>query len=409
MVPTILDRLTLLRTSCALVLVVLGGCRGEQVGALQSSDVQRLVDSLAPLVEQAVGLPFKEPPVSGLRSREDVGAYVMAKLNQELPPEKLARVQTAYRLFGLVPDSLELGPLITDLLSQQVVGYFDPDSAMLFVVEGSDPLYIKLVIAHELVHALQGQYMPLASLLKSRQDNDWSTALQSMLEGQANYASLTLLTDAEKVRTPAFWEQVRRTSQTAQSSLPPGLPLLLKEWLLFPYLGGGEFMRWWETSPLADTVPYGPRMPVSTEQILHPSRYESGDVPVMVVFADSTSDVVYQDNLGELEIRILLATLTGQDLLDSALPLGWGGDRYRVYRDTAGSALVWYTAWDTPRAAQRFQSSITDPLAGMARPGYLNRVEAVPLDGRSGVRVVIAPEAWSAWSNLPAAGISPAQ
>ena len=160
---------------------------------------------------------------------------------------------------------------------------------------------------------------------------------------------------------------------------------------------------------MADTVPYGPRMPVSTEQILHPSRYESGDVPMTVVFADSTSDVVHQDNLGELEIRILLATLTGQDLLDSALPLGWGGDRYRVYQDTAGSALVWYTAWDTPRAAQRFRSSITDPLAGIARPGYLNRVEAVPLDGRSGVRVVIAPEAWGAWSNLPAAGISPPQ
>ena len=395
--------------ACAIGLILLGGCRGEPVGAPEESDIQRLVDSLAPLVEQAVGLPYKEPPVSGLRSRENVRAYVIAKFNQELPPEKLARVQTAYQLIGLVPDTLELGPLITDLLSQQVVGFFDPDSAMLFVVEGSDPLQVRLVVAHELVHALQGQYLPLASLLESRGDNDWSTALQSMLEGQANYASLELFTGKETVRTPAFWEEVRRVSQTAQSGLPPGLPLLLKEWLLFPYLGGGAWMRWWETSPLADTVPYGPRMPVSTEQILHPARYDSGDLPVSVVFADSTSAVVYQDNLGELEIRILLATLTGQDILDSALPLGWGGDRYRVYQDTAGSALVWYTAWDTPRAAQRFRSAITDPLSRMARPGYLNRVDAVSLDGRSGVRVVIAPEAWSAWSNLPAARTTPLQ
>jgi hypothetical protein len=280
---------------------------------------------------------------------------------------------------------------------------------MLFVVEGSDPLQVQLVVAHELVHALQGQYMPLASLLKSRGDNDWSTAVQSMLEGQANYASLGLLAGEETVRTPAFWEEVRRLSQTAQSSLPPGLPMLLKEWLLFPYLGGGEWMRWWETSPLADSVPYGPRMPVSTEQILHPARYDKGDVPIPILFADSTPAVVYEDNLGELEIRILLATLTGQDLLESALPLGWGGDRYRLYQDPAGPALVWYTAWDTPRAAQRFRSAITDPLSSTAPPGYLSRVDSVALDGVSGVRVVIAPEAWSAWSNLPAAGTSPPQ
>lgn len=398
-----------IRMAWAIVLMVLGGCRGEPVGAPQSGDIQRLVDSLAPLVEHAVGLPYKEPPVSGLRSREEVRAYVIAKFNQELPPEKLARVQTAYRLIGLVPDTLELGPLITDLLSQQVVGFFDPDSAMLFVVEGSDPLQVQLVVAHELVHALQGQYLPLASLLESRGDNDWSTALQSMLEGQANYASLGLFAGEETVRTPAFWEEVRRVSQTVQSGLPPGLPLLLKEWLLFPYLGGGAWMRWWENSLLADTVPYGPRMPVSTEQILHPTRYQSGDAPLSVVFADSTSAVVYQDNLGELEIRILLATLTGQDVLDSALPLGWGGDRYRVYGDTTESALVWYTAWDTPRAAQRFQRAVTDPLSGIARPGYVNQVDAVSLDGWSGVRVVIAPEAWSRWSNLPAARISSPQ
>jgi len=405
MVPTILDGMMALRWWSVMVLAAVGGCRGEPARAPEAGDIQRMVDSLAPLIEEAVGLPYKEPPVSGLRSRDDVRRYIIGKLNQELPPDKLAGVQEAYRLFGMLPDTLELGPVITDLLSQQVVGFFDPDSAMLFVVEGSDPTQVRLVIAHELVHALQGQYMPLAAMLTAKGDNDRSTAIQSTLEGQANYASLVLFAGASTVASPAFWEEVRRASESATGTLPPGLPLLLQEWLLFPYLGGGEFIQWWENSPLADTVPYGARMPVSTEQILHPTRYQAGDLPVPVAFADSTSDVMYQDNLGEFEVRILLARLTGRAALKSAVPLGWGGDRYRVYRTPGGSALVWYSVWDSPRSAERARDSLTRAMEQYQRPGYRIRIDTTRLDGREAIRVVIAPEGWSAWGNLPAARV----
>ena len=61
-------------------------------------------------------------------------------------------------------------------------------------------------------------------------------------------------------------------------------PLVVREALIFPYLDGAEFMRWWNASGPRDTVPYGPRMPVSTEQILHPERYARGDQPVVVRF-----------------------------------------------------------------------------------------------------------------------------
>ncbi len=407
MVSTILDGVAAVRMWGMLMLAAAGACRGEPPRPPVASDIQRMVDSLAPLIEDAVGLPYKEPPVSGLRSRDDVRRYIIAKLNQELPPQKLAGVQEAYRLFGLLPDTLELGPVITDLLSQQVVGFFDPDSAMLFVVEGSDPVQVRLVVAHELVHALQGQYLPLASMLASKGDNDLSTAIQSTLEGQANYASLVLFAGAATVSSPSFWEEVRRASESATGTLPPGLPLLLKEWLLFPYLGGGEFMQWWETSALADTVPFGGRMPVSTEQILHPARYLAGDIPVPMAFTDSTPDVMYQDNLGEFEIRILLATRTGRNTLNSALALGWGGDRYRVYRTPSGSALVWYSVWDDARSASRFRDRLGQAVGNSDRPGYRTRLDDIRIDGRDAIRVVIAPEGWTAWPDLPAARILP--
>lgn len=384
-----------------LVVGAVVACRGEPPHEDPSGRVQHLVDSLAPLVEDAVGLEFTMPPVSAIRTPEQVRAYVVAKLNQELPPEKLVGIQTAYRLFGLLPDTLELGPVIVELLAQQVVGFYDPDSSMLFVVEGSDPLQVRLVVAHELVHALQGQHLPLSDLLKAKGFNDQSMATQSILEGQANYASLALFTGPDAVSRPEFWEEVRRVSRSAQGSLPPGLPTLLREWLIFPYVGGGEFMRWWESSPLADTVPFGPRMPTSTEQILHPTRYARGDHPFALVFTDATADVAYEDELGEFEIRILQAELAGGEVLASALPLGWAGDRYRLFDSPDGPALVWYTVWDAPVAAQRFMRATAQPFLGRGRPGYRLQADSLSLDGKAAVRIVVAPTAWPRWRELP--------
>ena len=48
-------------------------------------------------------------------------------------------------------------------------------------------------------------------------------------------------------------------------------PLVIREGLVFPYLAGADFVRWFmEDYP--DTVPYGDRLPASTEHILHPER-----------------------------------------------------------------------------------------------------------------------------------------
>jgi hypothetical protein len=155
------------------------GCRGEDPRAPQTRGdlaLARLVDSLRAPVEQATGLRFTEPPRSAMRSREQVRAYLIAKLDEELPPERLRGLETAYRLFGLLPDTLQLRPLLLDLYTEQVAGFYDPDSATLFGVECADRTQLRLVLAHELIHALQGQHLPLDSILDARENNDRLTA-----------------------------------------------------------------------------------------------------------------------------------------------------------------------------------------------------------------------------------------
>jgi hypothetical protein len=339
-----------------------------------------------------------------MRTRDQVRDYLIRKLREDLPPARLAGIQGAYRLFGLLPDSLELEPLLVELYSEQVAGYYDPDSATLFGVEGVERVQLKLVLAHEMVHALQGQYLPLDSILRDLRSNDRLAAAQAVLEGQATLASIELMApDANVTASPEFWDQYREQVAAQQSAMPvfARAPLVLRRALLFPYLDGAEFMHWWRASMPPATMPWGSRMPVSTEQVLHPERYQSGDAPVELRFVSGPAPS-YEDLLGELEARVLDAELTGGSS-DPPAPLGWGGDLYRLYSTPEGPALVWYAVWDEAGPANRAVQRLSRPFAARARPGYRATIERLEVSGRPAIRLTHAPEGWSAWASLPLA------
>jgi len=392
-----------------LAFLALSACRGEARTTGDDAALARLVDSLRAPVEQAAGLAYRSTPRSAMRTREQVRAYLIGKLDEELPPERMRGLQTAYRLFGLLPDSLDLRSLLLDLYTEQVAGYYDPDSATLFGVAGADPSRLRLVLAHEMVHALQGQYLPLDSILKETSNNDRLTAAQAVLEGQATLASIDVLAPGQGVTTkPEFWDLYRDQIRAQQSSMPvfARAPLIIREALIFPYLDGAAFMHWWGGAH-PDTVPYGPRMPVSSEQILHPDRYARGDQPVALVFP-ADSGVLYEDVLGEDEVRVLISVLAGSDEVQTVVPIGWGGDRYRVYDTPAGPALIWYLVWDDARSQERFVRGSSPALGRTGRRGYRSAVESVPVEQRPATRYVLAPEGWPVWAALPAVTIDEA-
>lgn len=396
MVPNLPRRLARAATAATLLWVSVA-CRGRPVGS--ASDIQPLVDSLVPEVELASGMVFTTPPRWAIRSADQLQEYLQYKFREQLPPDVLSGLQTAYRLFGMIPDTLQLEPLFLSVLSQQVQGFYEPDSAMLFLVEDAQ-LGTVITLSHELVHALQDQYLPLDSLLDPTQPNDQLMALQAVLEGQAQYVSVSMLAGPQVGQT-GFWDVAADESRRAAVGQMKDVPLVIREALLFPYLDGAKFMSWWFAGPMADSMPYGSLMPRTTEQVLFPERYLAGDEPVDLVFADSTDAVSYQDGLGEFEIRVLHAQLTGQDRVQASSPLGWNGDRYRVYRSADGPALVWYSAWDDSRSADRFAEGTAALLAAVPRPDAVAQVDRLAADDIPLVRVVVAPESWSYWAALP--------
>ena len=407
-----MGRLTLL------VVVCIGGggwaCRDRARAVQSAAALLDLVRQLENQAEQITGLRFKHAIDVRLRTRDQVRDYVTHKFDEDLPPAELAGAEAAYKLFGLIADSLDLRRTMIALLTEQVAGFYDPDSNALFITnDQSERSQVRMVVSHELVHALQDQYLPLDSLMNQRRQNDRAIAAQAVLEGQATFYSIPILMPEQHPETLPdhwFWRQ-REVLAQQQAAMPEfsGASLWLRERMVFPYLSGADFIGWYVRTHHGQE-PYGAAMPVSTEQILHPDRYATGDEPVSLAFPATAPDVVrYEDDLGEFEIGLLFAQLMGDadDAKGSVYANGWGGDRYQVYGSAKGPlALVWYTVWDTPGARDRFVRGLIRGWAGRygrngARRGRRSTIEAVTVDGLPGARLVDAPVDWKGWRALP--------
>jgi len=360
------------------------------------------VDSLQPAVERAVGLKFKAPIKVATRNRDQLRAFLLEKVDEELPPERLHGTEDAYRLLGLLPDTLDLEKFLVALLTEQVAGYYDPQTATLYGIEGYDRTLLAGTIAHEMVHALQHQYLPLDSILQPQADDDRQVAAQAILEGQATVAMVRVMLPKGMTLPPDVWSQLRGNIAQAQTSMPlfANAPLVIREQLIFPYISGADFMMWWAASARSDTLPYGPLMPRSSEQILQPMSYARGDEPVSLRFTGADT-ALFENTMGDLDLRILAAQLAGAQQIASQLAVGWGGDRFRVYETPNGPALVWYIVWDDSTAADRFEHGNGAALARRTRPNYRTDLARVLVGGAPATRIVIAPTTWLRWQDLP--------
>lgn len=399
------------RLAAAIVVALSLGCRGRAQAVQGEAELKDMVHRMMPVVAQATGLRFKREPLVLRRTRGQVRDYVIHKFDEDLPPAELAGLQSALRLFGLIPDSLELRPTMIDLLTEQIAGYYDPDSNALFIPADIEPFQLRIVVSHELVHALQDQYVHLDSIITQRHVNDRRSAAQAILEGQATVAQIPVLMPEQKPDTfPLgwFWKQrAAMAAQQAQMKEFARAPLWLREGLVFPYLAGADFIVWFRHKYFGRSVLDS--MPRSTEQILHPDRYANHDEPTDVIFASGEPDTVqWEDNLGEFETRLLFQQLLGNESEAATLAMGWDGDRYQVLGPKS-DALVWYSVWDDAAAAGRFTGGLQRAWAKRKADeptGRRSEVKLLTIQGRPIVRLVDAPNDWKGWRALPMVRLS---
>lgn len=337
------------------------------------------IAAMVPRVEQAVGLPFKTPPRFEVRSRAEIEHRLAHSFDGERPRAALVAEQTAMRLLGLIPDTLDWRALQLAIGNALVVGFYDPATKVLYLEDEPDDPQLGIVIPHELVHALQDQYMNLDSVENLKGDDDRSLAAAAVIEGQATLVPLQAALGGG-VELPNGWERVREAIRENQSSMPvmARTPEFLQEILIFPYLSGAEFVhRFQKERP--GHMPYNAELPASTSQIMHPREYFNTppELPITVTLPAPRAGTLDYDNvMGEFTIKVMLYDRLRDQNQAAAAADGWSGDRYALVKTAGGEGVAWLAVFRSAVDAGEFAQAMRS-MAELRYPKAPERTSGV--------------------------------
>ncbi|MEZ6138821.1 MAG: hypothetical protein R3C53_28375 [Pirellulaceae bacterium] len=357
--------------------------QGDYQGALE-----KYTTAYQGVVSRIRGQAFNSAVPPNIYNRDDLGKEMLRIMAEEYTDEELELMDSSYKAFGLVPMDLDCHKLITQLLTEEVAGFYDPDSKrMVLIVEddgptkdpgwlgrllGAKPAFDKdeqkTTLAHELTHALQDQLYDLNALQAGiEKDDDMLTAFSALVEGDATLLMFAEMGDGQDV-SEMDPDAMRATFNIMSWLLPFAggqtyrkAPPIFRDSLTFPYFQGMIFNLTaageggWDRIHQLYADP-----PTSTEQVLHPRKYfdrEHRDVPQTVTIPD-VQEIVGEswkhlggNVLGELQTSIMLKRIPG----GKAASEGWDGDRYEVFKSPDGKlGLLSVSVWDSPTDAQQF-------------------------------------------------------
>ena len=361
--------------------------------AVVSAELNQHLRQIETWVTDYRQLEMLQPVDRRFPSVATVEQFLMDSITSKVTPEIVDEAMGFYVALDLLPPNTDLLDVYLALLTDQVGGYYDSTEKTMntLLISGGElgdalPLLEQTIYAHEFVHALQDQHYDLESL-GFDSDSDLSfdqlIALQSLIEGDATVVMNEYLLAVLEDRPLAALGLLGSSVMSGSMNLPPDTPPILINELLFPYEGGAAFVTelvevgGWEQVHQAFSA-----LPQSTEHILHPATYLSGEAPqpvtlteMAVLANDAQWQQVTDQTIGEFYLRQYLTTQLENSVAYPAAQ-GWGGDRLQVYRQVDGDQVAWVLkiVWDTPTDADEFAQAYTQ-LAD-ARFGFVTNAKS---------------------------------
>jgi hypothetical protein len=306
-------------------------------------------DEVLAQMSQITGLKLRTPVKKTLRSREEIRAYVISEMNEDKEPaERYASARSA-EAFGLLPKSFDIDAFMVDLLTEQIAGLYDPKAHEFYIADWIPLADQRMVMAHELTHALEDQHFQIETWVKAAKPNDdGELARESVLEGSAMAAMIDYLLN-ESGRSLADLPDIDPGMLVGDMGATPALkkaPPFLKDAMVFPYFAGLTFSanllkgNGWKGLPAVFSKP-----PISTQQIMHPALYHSGKTPSTETLPDVGRFLgpdwtkLEENVMGEFGWKEVLKQFLGDDRAKS-LAAAWDGDRYVVYEHKRTKLLV---------------------------------------------------------------------
>lgn len=320
---------------------------------------ERLQSALA-YVSEIRSLPAKTEVKGRLIRRPEIERFITGELDAETPPDVLEATTAILYGFGTVDRTFDYRKTIIELMTSQLLGFYDPKQKTFFVGGDLSGDEADVTLWHELVHALQDQHYDLSHLTDFQPDGgDRQSAVHALAEGDATSAMLDALLKPRggtALEVPEGLLQAQTLLGSAMSNAPP----ILVRSLLAPYTDGLAFTNYLRRKGGFAAVDDAWRSPPeSTEQLLHPEKFLKREAPLVVPlppppgFAPDLKER-FHDVMGEQTVRLFLEEwLPGRTA--TAAAADWGGDRMSAFADEARKrwAFAWHLRFDTPAAAER--------------------------------------------------------
>jgi len=408
------------RCSCAFAVVfALAGCgyplvHGGQVDQKQAVSVEASIARIRKL-------DFTRQVPVVINTPDQARQTIIAQIARDHSDEDLRIGGASGAMTGLYPPNIDLKRQTVELLRDQVIGFYNPDTKQMVIIQrpqdhasidmqGFGPRMDAMVLAHELTHALQDQHFGIEKMLDRVKDNDDQTlALKSVAEGDATLAGFGYIVghlDSANIELLVNQLEPLLADSAVQGH---GIPLAVTVPMLFQYSGGSHFVaEAWRRGgwPAVDQLYRNP--PRSSQQIMQPELYF--DHPTLPLHIELTGyedllpgwKKVDDDTYGELLLKLIFQrNLAPQAPAFATLPR-WAGDRIITLQKGNELTLLWLIVFHDQAAAREFAdtySQILDHLGGKSNPhGIATRAAAVFITIGPGAKdyVQLQPAVWKA-------------
>lgn len=385
------------------------------VADLDQQGLERVAREIQAEVEALRGLAFKAPVRVKLAGQAEFLDYARRRQKETESEGRMRRDESIAKLLGLVPGEMDLERTLMAILEKQVGGFYDPKEDAFYLMGGFNGGVAKIILAHELAHALDDQHYDLdAGTRRCGEDSDRELAWRSVVEGSGTAAMNQWFLKHRKEVDPNDLAKAQSLGGPELAAAPGWL------WkpLVASYLRGEGFLvrqgglNLLMAKPKAADLDQALKAPpVSTEQILHPEKYwdpakrdEPRSVELDLAVPPAGWRVVAQDTYGELLLALFTTPREQRKGLDVSNPAnvlaieytneaaaGWDGDRLALLEREGAMALVCATTWDTPADAEQFAAAARANLVpDAAAKGLAARAVLVERRGAADVVLVAA-------------------
>lgn len=361
---------------------------------LTLATLEKLRDEIMKDVEELRGLEFEKPVAVEIASSEQFLAYAQQRTEEVLDETARDAESWMARMLDLVPADMDVHEAMLEFAEDQVGGFYDPASDTFFVAASySDSGLLRIILAHELTHALDDQHFDIDGVLypRARVNSDSASAYMAVVEGSGT-SIMNRWAMPRALKGEISLEDLQDADTAAGLAKAPQY---LWKPMLHSYMHGAAFLARTNnvmrgqtaTADLADLETAFEDPPRSTEQILHPEKYwdeDERDEPREVAVSlreGSDWSLLREDTSGELGLAILTTPRSERKAPDGPMGFlqvrytndaaaGWGGDRWALLGRGDARVFVSASVWDTVEDAVEFADALET-----IRPSVESRVE----------------------------------